>query len=1060
MSSIDLNIIERGLKGQAWSAEKGPITAGDLDKIVEQRTDNSSALNALPTPFARFFVVKEAFRRVLEEVQDPRKCAGDAYDRLVSDTLDVFELLYNQTYHENRWNPSCKIVIREWNQNTDLQRLEGQVPILGKTVANYIQGDLKASGGRLFFVLLEDGGKDFLLATSSPFTGFVTPPDLDKKANGQNNKDSAFSGMRYGNMKTALKRKSGNGRYFRDMLLFGGRDKDFKNYMFHQVDSNPLGAEMKEFRNYIKQVAANDPDIDKDWQPHFRTILSDNSNAVVVNGLPVCKDAGLGTMNFFNDTLVRLPFRLSEEYYRPMTYKGEVRDRNYDFLLPISREALLLMNGNFECSYKVALSSVTVELEYEGVTYEKNYYNDREKENAGRIVELQKENIHFNLAIFPCILSSRDEENNYFKVMAVMNDATENSRKVSIDKLELSFFQNGADGKFHEIGTIDEDNRHANFGVRPAVVRSMQDGRRDVGAGSKFYEVFNCRFDAVELRFALNGGNCEGLLMPKWKRVQRTGDTYTYAVDIGTTNTYISCTKNGKDNEPEQLCMSEPMVAFLHDFKQDPQLSLVSVIEDGIPDKCRKHFTTEFLPALIDGKDYRFPIRTALCVPKEDRSKPRLFDNCNIAFFYGQIAGLANQSVRTDIKWEENNEELLRLFVRELLLIVKADILRRNGLLANTKLVWFRPLSFKGSIRELYAAIWRDEAGNVLGIGEGQIECVSESEAPYYYFSKKDSFSSVKSVSIVDIGGGSSDFVYFANGRLTMANSVHFGCDVLWGNGFNRFGNAKENGIYNYLKDRLHFDNESLESLNRKMCDETDGNFSTREAINFWLANARNCDIVKELKEHYRPLLLYHFASIVYYMAQMYKAGGLSCPRSVLFCGNGSKYIDGLLSSDKRTIGLLVTMIFKDVYGENSQDIQVILPDSRKECTCYGGLYRGSNVEIPQEFIFQGVPGKSYENVEQLKAGFPALKQGLLDSLKTFNRLYEKLLGKLMETGEIKITEVDGLVDTVNSGLEDSLEKNFQTQVIDKLGNSEVYHDSLFFLPVIENILKLTENRI
>ena len=94
MSSVDLNIIERGLKGQEGTAEKGPITAGDLAKISEQRTNNSSALNALPTPFARFFVVKEAFRRALEELKNPKKIAGDAYNRLVSDTLDIFELLY------------------------------------------------------------------------------------------------------------------------------------------------------------------------------------------------------------------------------------------------------------------------------------------------------------------------------------------------------------------------------------------------------------------------------------------------------------------------------------------------------------------------------------------------------------------------------------------------------------------------------------------------------------------------------------------------------------------------------------------------------------------------------------------------------------------------------------------------------------------------------------------------------------------------------------------------------------------------------------------------------
>ena len=54
MSSIDINIIQRGITNNfEWSAEQGRITAADLGKIGEQRTDNCGALNALPTPFAR-----------------------------------------------------------------------------------------------------------------------------------------------------------------------------------------------------------------------------------------------------------------------------------------------------------------------------------------------------------------------------------------------------------------------------------------------------------------------------------------------------------------------------------------------------------------------------------------------------------------------------------------------------------------------------------------------------------------------------------------------------------------------------------------------------------------------------------------------------------------------------------------------------------------------------------------------------------------------------------------------------------------------------------------------
>ena len=115
MSSVDLNIIQRGAASDFnWTAGPGRITAADLGNIGEQRTDNGGALNALPTPFARFYIFKEAFRRVLEERNNPAKQAGRAYERLVSNCLDVFELLYNKNYHENLWKGSdLKIVIKE-----------------------------------------------------------------------------------------------------------------------------------------------------------------------------------------------------------------------------------------------------------------------------------------------------------------------------------------------------------------------------------------------------------------------------------------------------------------------------------------------------------------------------------------------------------------------------------------------------------------------------------------------------------------------------------------------------------------------------------------------------------------------------------------------------------------------------------------------------------------------------------------------------------------------------------------------------------------------------------
>ena len=110
MARIDLSIVDRGTSSTSWTQEDVALTADHLDKVMEQKTDNSGALNSLPTPFARFFVAREAFRRVKEEHKESKKEAGFAYKQMVSDILDVYELLFNLTYHRNNtWKSGEKI---------------------------------------------------------------------------------------------------------------------------------------------------------------------------------------------------------------------------------------------------------------------------------------------------------------------------------------------------------------------------------------------------------------------------------------------------------------------------------------------------------------------------------------------------------------------------------------------------------------------------------------------------------------------------------------------------------------------------------------------------------------------------------------------------------------------------------------------------------------------------------------------------------------------------------------------------------------------------------------
>ena len=102
---VDLNIVNRNTGSTNWVTANGVITPDSLTDVLEQTSDNASALNSLPTPLARFFVAREAFRRVAEaknantanhgRPNAKHAKAGFAYEQLVSDCLDLYEIIFN-----------------------------------------------------------------------------------------------------------------------------------------------------------------------------------------------------------------------------------------------------------------------------------------------------------------------------------------------------------------------------------------------------------------------------------------------------------------------------------------------------------------------------------------------------------------------------------------------------------------------------------------------------------------------------------------------------------------------------------------------------------------------------------------------------------------------------------------------------------------------------------------------------------------------------------------------------------------------------------------------------
>lgn len=1052
MARIDLNIVDRGIEGSKWVAEETALTADRLDKVMEQKTDNSGALNSLPTPFARFFVAREAFRRVHEEHLNSRNEAGFAYRQMVSNILDVYELLFSRKYHENNsWKNGEKVELREWDSESNLAYIKKKMPILYSAIEDYYKTDIAEK--KLYFLVYSEDGKDKLLACSSPITGFVTPPDMDKSIKKEKNVSSTkFAGDQYDNLQ--IRRKNG-GFYFRDCKLFGERDADFKNYMYNTLfGGDNINSRFKELKDYIRGFA-NDPDIRNDFDQKLAKIMTDQNDPLTVNGVSMMMLDEVDVMSFFTDSIVKLPYRIASDRFKGINYQNDAQNRDYDYLLPFKPEVFNLFDGNKpDADIHLNRNDVTVTLRYKGKEYKKTYdKGDTYAASHGKIVDLGADSISFDLGLFPNILSHKDNENNYFKILVVGADENPEPPFFNINELNLSFFRKEGGGmkQINEVTPAD----NAQFGAYPAVVRSVQKSDEHEG-GTKFYELFNTAFDVIEVNVLGN----TGLVIPIWERSEPTNQTFTYAIDLGTSNTFMSRCLSSADGtpdlsrKPELFKMVRPMVSYLHEIPSGSQYSINRRIENSIFEKAQKKIKTEFLPAMIDGVDYKFPIRTAVCGIKSKTQRAKLFDNHNIAFFYEKLMVNDDQEIHTDIKWEKNEDEL-RLFVRELLLIIKCDILQRNGDLDRTRLVWFSPLSFSGTQRTLYQNIWTTEPKDILFINPGQVVQYSESEAPYYYYKKMNYIADSDAVSVIDIGGGSTDFVYFKDNKPVIANSVHFGCDVLWGNGYIEFASERSNGIYKRYADTINFYGmQELEDLNTSLINYDSA--KTKDIINFWLSNDKHCNITKMLSNDYKPLFAYHLTAILYYMAELYKDNRMDAPRTIVFSGNGSKYIDNFITGQENVLRAIINLVFTEVFGDK-HDVNLKLPEERKESTCYGGLYRDPNARNVQETVYQGTVTK-YETVGELNAHYDEIKTTLLAKYDKLAGLYKKVLELIKREKVLDNTVNTSLyVTAAERDMATPLSNHYKTQVREKYEEEVFFNDSVFFISIVDRIFEMTK---
>ncbi len=608
--------------------------------------------------------------------------------------------------------------------------------------------------------------------------------------------------------------------------------------------------------------------------------------------------------------------------------------------------------------------------------------------------------------------------------------------------------------------------------------RSMKTIKR---VNSQYYRL-NGTFDYIKtsLTDELNRIVAEGIICPRWANHVEGHESFTFAVDFGTTNTHVECIRENQMPAPLKVAPAtqERMVATLYNGS--------SILYDVI-------LQQEFLPQAI-GYEYGFPQRTVLS--ESEHLNAAQADNivalgdANIPFIYEKESiGYGNRII-ADLKWSTDlsTNKRIHTYLTELAQLMRTKVLLENGDLTKTRIVWFYPLSMKvGRIRKM-EEMWKKTFEEVFGIptNEKNLLQMPESVAPYYYYKCSSQFrGAAANVASIDIGGGSSDVAIFESntGVPTLLTSFRFAANTLFGDGFSELPHGDTNPMIrkyvDFFRQIFDRDDDRYGELIGIMDDIVDKRKS--EDINAFLFSIENNKATKDNDlfsynkrlnedETRKIIFIYFYAAIIYYVARMMEHRQLDMPQSVMFSGTGSKTLD--IVGTKTDLELLTRRIFEMVYGKTYEEKPFSIVTEKtepKQITCRGALLQVRDENGCKNV--QDLNRQMYEFDSPLKYNYSMLDKetltyddmndaGIQASIVGEVRKYNAMFLQLCEEAHVcdrflvsrKAFEL--FKKLLNKDLEHHLITgwNFYNKNQSEKNESDPIEDAVFFYPIIGSI--------
>jgi hypothetical protein len=666
-------------------------------------------------------------------------------------------------------------------------------------------------------------------------------------------------------------------------------------------------------------------------------------------------------------------------------------------------------------------------IEYNRI-YFVNNVSDIDEKNTGAVIEAK-----FGLGVFPLVCFADNVKKHYRIVLF---------NKCSTDLL-LSCHSN----------------------ANPvSITRKVERRKREQNLCSVESYVLNDKFDRINIKISDN--NC--VLIPQF--YSKTGNTeYTFAIDFGTTNTYIEC---GQKNSPAQvfaISHQEKQIQRLHtDYKQDRDIN--AAFEDCL------------IPDTINYQDsYSFPMRTVFAEHKKINydTQPYTLADGNIPFRYEKEIIPDYNETRTDLKWSGKENGIIKLYLANLFLLLRNKVLLNNGSLEKTKIIWFYPVSMSEGRCNRFKTLWIELYKEYFGDNTDNLITMSESVAPYYYYKRRGAKSNVVSI---DIGGETTDVYVVENHQPKMLSSFRFASNAVFGDGYN--WDSDNNGFVNLYKDKFldildvnEYEKlkEAFLSIEKKKVSPDIIAFLFSLSSDRQMDNNDSLNFLKHLSENdkLRYVFILFYGAILYFIAKSMKAKGLQKPLTLTFSGNGSKTLR-ILSENNKTLSKFAKLIFNSVFDEkydSDNDLDIIVEQEPKKATCKGGILNPVTQEIGEidkiKCILTGHDLSSEEKIcySEIATIQKDIVTNVVDFMNFMFRL-DKDNGDFFSKNFVAdagiIQMIKGIcLNKVN--LKDYLEHGIERKIVEITGKSSenmsdeerkifgehIVEDTLFFYPII-----------